>query len=82
MRTFRHLIFDLDGTLANTRDDLVAAVNHALASLGLPARPAAQVTAFVGHGARLLIERALGPENANLAPRAMEVFLSYYKDHL
>jgi phosphoglycolate phosphatase len=79
---FRHLVFDLDGTLADTRDDLVAAVNHALAELGLPRRGPEQVAGFVGHGARLLIERALGPEHADLAPRALQVFLSYYKEHL
>jgi phosphoglycolate phosphatase len=79
---FRHLIFDLDGTLANTRDDIVHAVNHTLVTLGLPRRPPEQVTGFVGHGARLLIERALGPDRTSLLPKAMDVFIAYYREHL
>lgn len=55
---FRLAIFDLDGTLADTAPDLVAALNHVLAQEGLPMADFTQARAYVGHGARVLIERA------------------------
>ena len=59
------IIFDLDGTLLNTIDDLADGVNHALARFGYPLRSVEEVTAFVGNGIGNLIQRALpgGREN-------------------
>lgn len=54
----RLCVFDLDGTLADTAPDLVAALNVVLAEEGLPAASFGEARAFVGHGARVLIERA------------------------
>jgi len=66
------LIFDLDGTLIDSRADLVAAVNLALAALDRPALPDEQVGGYVGDGAALLMQRALGfappPDPARTAP--------------
>ncbi|MAG98072.1 MAG: phosphoglycolate phosphatase [Alphaproteobacteria bacterium] len=53
------IIFDLDGTLAETVGDLCAATNHALASIGRPALANAEVRDFIGHGLRQLIGRGL-----------------------
>ncbi len=53
------IVFDLDGTLLDTLDDLHASVNHALASENLPARSMDEVRRFVGNGVRKLIERAV-----------------------
>ncbi len=82
MPRFAHLIFDLDGTLVDTKADLAAATNHVLASFGLPLLSAAQVADYVGHGARVLVERALGPTNGCLVSRGFALFMEYYGDHL
>ena len=47
---YKAIIFDLDGTLLNTLDDLAAACNHALLACGYPARTVEEVRAFVGNG--------------------------------
>lgn len=55
------LVFDLDGTLIDSRRDITTAVNRMRAELGLPPLPLEAVVTMVGEGARLLVERALGP---------------------
>ena len=82
MPRFAHLIFDLDGTLVDTKADLAAATNHMLRELGLPLLSVAQVESFIGLGARVLIERALGQERAALVTDGFALFLDYYNAHL
>ena len=82
MPRFTHLIFDLDGTLVDTKADLAAATNHMLRALGLPLLSVAQVESFIGLGARVLIERALGQERAALVTDGFALFLDYYNAHL
>jgi phosphoglycolate phosphatase len=79
---FRHLIFDLDGTLVDTKDDLADAVNVTLTSLGLPPENPRTLWGYVGHGARVLVERALGPERRDLLEPALDVFMPWYRAHL
>ena len=79
---FEHVVFDLDGTLVDSRVDLAAAVNHALVSLGLPEIAATTLTGYVGEGARVLVERALGPAHQDLLPPALERFMGRYGAHL
>lgn len=55
------VIFDLDGTLLYTIEDLAASTNHALQQYGMPERTLEEVTAFVGNGVAKLIERAVVP---------------------
>ncbi len=76
------LIFDLDGTLLNTLDDLCDATNYALASMKYPKRDIDEVRAFVGNGIRNLIERAV-PKGTSPAhtDKALEIFKEYYKQH-
>lgn len=57
------LIFDLDGTLLDTLEDLWASVNHALALYSLPLRSKCEVRSFLGNGARVLIHRSLAAPN-------------------
>lgn len=52
-------IFDFDGTVLNTLDDIADAVNTALTVNGMPARSLSEVRAFVGDGARMLVDRAV-----------------------
>ncbi len=75
-------IFDLDGTLLDTLDDLAAAVNHALAAYGMPLRSREEVRSFVGNGVRLLMERAVpgGAQNP-LFDQAFAEFRAYYMEH-
>lgn len=52
-------VFDLDGTLLNTLEDLADAVNYSLAQFGMPQRTIEEVRNYVGNGIRLLIERSV-----------------------
>ena len=74
----RAVIFDLDGTLLNTLEDLADATNAELRHFGFPERTTEEVRRFVGNGAERLIRLAL-PETAT-DPDVMEV-LSWYKDY-
>jgi phosphoglycolate phosphatase len=66
---FEIVVFDLDGTLADTAADIAAAVNHALASVGRPALPVEEVRGLVGEGARELLRKCL--ERTGGAPEEM-----------
>lgn len=72
------VIFDLDGTLLNTLDDLKNSVNYALESNGYPARTKEEIRQFVGNGMFLLIQRALpsGTDNPDF-----ERILAEFKEH-
>lgn len=72
------ILFDLDGTLLNTLDDLADAVNATLTYFGCPVRTTEEVRQFVGNGAERLIRLAL-PGNAD-DPDVSQV-LSYFKDY-
>jgi phosphoglycolate phosphatase len=81
-RTYDHVVFDLDGTLADTRDDLVDAVNHVLRTLHLPVLPSETICQYIGEGARLLVERSLGNQHRDRVEEAVALFLPYYAAHL
>lgn len=81
-RVYDHLIFDLDGTLVDSRADLAAAVNHMLRTLGLAELPPATVCEYIGEGARMLVQRALGPARRERLEDGLQVFLGYYGTHL
>jgi phosphoglycolate phosphatase len=84
---FHGLLFDLDGTLIDSRADLVTSVNLMLDELSSVPLAAAQVITFVGEGMRLLIERALRaslsrePEE-DLVSHALQVYRGKYREHL
>lgn len=75
----RAVIFDLDGTLLDTLEDLKDALNRTLQTFGYPQRTLAEVRRFVGNGIPNLIERATSPD----APirEMLDVFLPYYQVH-
>lgn len=76
------LIFDLDGTLIDSKLDLAHSVNASRAHLGLAAIPNELVYSYVGEGAPVLIKRSLGPDaSAEDNARALEFFLQYYQAH-
>lgn len=76
------VIFDLDGTLLDTLEDLWATTNYALTSCGMPARSLDEVRNFVGNGIRMLMKRAVpgGDGNPDF-DRAFEAFKQYYGVH-
>jgi phosphoglycolate phosphatase len=55
------VLFDLDGTLIDSRQDIADAVNVGLRAVGLPERSLTEVTGFIGEGSRNLVEKAVGP---------------------
>ncbi len=77
------VLFDLDGTLLNTIDDLGAATNHALKTMGYPEHAILSYRMMVGNGITKLIERAL-PDYAKdeaTVKKARAAFVEYYNDH-
>ena len=73
------ILWDLDGTLLDTLEDLMDGVNYALAKFDLPARTLAEIRAFVGNGARNLLTRAL--EGRADVDEALAAFHEYYDVH-
>lgn len=72
------VIFDLDGTLLDTLDDLADSVNRSLAAYGLPLRTREEVRVFVGNGVKKLIERAVGD---TAYPNTSAVLDNFKKDY-
>ena len=80
----RLIVFDLDGTLINSLEDLADSANHVLIQHGFPTHPVDAYRYFVGDGMRKLIERILPPEERNdmQIERCKAEFLAYYTIHM
>jgi phosphoglycolate phosphatase len=77
------LIFDLDGTLVDSKLDLVHSVNAARGLMNLPPISEELVSSYVGSGVVVLMRRALGPDASEAeVQRGVEFFLGYYRDHM
>jgi len=75
-------VFDLDGTLIDSRLDLANSVNASRAHMGLTPIANETVYSYVGNGAPVLIKRALGPEASESdVDKALQFFLTYYREH-
>jgi phosphoglycolate phosphatase len=76
------LIFDLDGTLIDSRLDLVHSVNAMLRNFHRSELPDELIATYVGDGAPMLVRRALGdPSDEGFLKEALEYFLAYYREH-
>ena len=76
------LIFDLDGTLIDSKLDLAHAVNATRSHMGMSALDHERVYSYVGNGAPVLIRRAMGDQASELdVEEALEFFLEYYREH-
>lgn len=80
---YKAVIFDLDGTLLNTLDDLALAVNYALKECGYPLRTKEEVRRFIGNGVIKLMQRAT-PDGISKEDfdKCFEHFRTYYLDHM
>lgn len=87
MKEIKAVIFDLDGTLLDTLEDLADSMNHVLAEYGFPERSLSEIRQFVGNGVRRLVERAVcypndpKPEQKDLLDRMFASMKAYYESH-
>jgi len=78
----RLLIFDLDGTLVNSRTDLANSINAMLRHYGRHELPAELIASYIGDGAPMLVRRSLGdPRDEHFLHEALKYFLDYYREH-
>jgi phosphoglycolate phosphatase len=76
------LIFDLDGTLVDSKRDLVNSVNATRACLGLGPLDAGVVASYVGQGAPVLVRKALPDASEEEVAQGLRYFLDYYREHM
>jgi phosphoglycolate phosphatase len=82
MSKYNTVIFDLDGTLLDTLEDLADAVNYAMKTCGLPERTYDEVRSFVGNGIALLIQRSVPSGTSDeMTQKALAIFKEYYGAH-
>jgi len=75
-------IFDLDGTLVDSREDLANSVNAMLRHFERPELPHEVIATYIGDGAPMLVRRALGdPDDESFVADALVYFLAYYREH-
>jgi phosphoglycolate phosphatase len=83
LKQVRLLVFDLDGTLVDSKQDLALSVNAMRTEMGVPPLPLDLIASYIGHGVTLLVRRSLGthatPENVE---KGLAFFLAYYHDHM
>lgn len=75
------LIFDFDGTLIDSKDDIATSVNLTLGDLGLPLRSPEEIFSFVGDGVKRLLRLSVGEENLALYEKALRIFRRHYLSH-
>jgi phosphoglycolate phosphatase len=86
VESIKLLVFDLDGTLIDSAQDLCNSVNATLTAFNRPPLPDATVASYIGNGARVLVQRALAADDdvepgPDLLDKAYAFFLEYYRDH-
>jgi phosphoglycolate phosphatase len=79
--TIKAVVFDLDGTLVDSRTDLAEAVNYALRSAGLPEQTEADILPHVGNGVRVLLSEVFGPVSDEALKAGMAAFANFYEKH-
>jgi len=82
MRKIELMVFDFDGTLVYSGDDLANSVNYTLEKLGIPPLDRENIRGFVGDGLVTLIERSLGDGHQDMLGEALETFKAHYSEHL
>ncbi|MFQ5597914.1 MAG: HAD family hydrolase [Nitrospiria bacterium] len=82
MTSVKLLIFDLDGTLIDSKRDIAKSVNKTFRDIGLPEKPQEVIYGFVGNGVRQLIVDAVASEDPQLINRSLKIFEQHYLAHL
>ncbi len=77
----RLIVFDLDGTLVDSRADLAASANHLRAAWSLPPLPEPEVGKLIGHGLHRLVRGLLSTEDQREVERGSDVFRRHYREH-
>src|SRR5215831_6859640 len=76
------LVFDLDGTLVDSRIDLANSVNAMLRHYAKPQLPDDVIASYIGNGAPMLVRRSLGdPDDESFVQEALLYFMAYYREH-
>ncbi len=81
MNNIKAVIFDLDGTLIDSSQDLATSVNYTLRQLDLPERSLGEIESFVGDGVQKLIVRSLGEKHEEYLEKSLDIFSKHYGDH-
>ncbi len=75
------LLFDLDGTLIDSRQDLVKAVNYTLDQLQFPCLPSSTIESYVGRGLSFLLKNAFQTSDSIILQKAIQIFNQFYETH-
>ena len=75
------LIFDLDGTLIDSKRDIITAVNFTLRNLNLKEKTSEEIISYIGNGVRDLLNKSLYPRNENLLEKGLAIFEDYFAEH-
>jgi len=75
------IIFDLDGTLVDSREDIANAVNFTLKKIGLKEKSISEISSYIGTGIEELIRKSLGKKQEALLEKALSIFIEYYRKH-
>jgi len=81
MKDIEIIIFDLDGTLVDSREDIANAVNFTLKQIGLKEKSISKISSYIGTGIEELIRKSLGKKQEALLKRALSIFIEYYRKH-
>ena len=81
MGRYHTVLFDMDGTILDTLDDLTDSVNHTLRELGYGERTREEVRSYLGYGSHYLIEQALGTAEAEIVDEAFRIYRAWYGEH-
>jgi phosphoglycolate phosphatase len=82
-KRLRLLVFDLDGTLVDSKQDLAASINAMRTEMGLSPLPLELIATYVGNGVTLLVRRSLGAQaTPETIEKGLAFFLGYYREHM
>ncbi len=76
------ILYDLDGTLVDTRQDIIRTVEHMLAQMQRPPLPQRMIAGHVGKGLPYLIQQCLGTEDPKQVEEGLRLYRAYYREHM